>query len=147
MPSASYPDLRKVRRWLRNVTELYSIQNYLVGEVERIRNSIDYGQLRDRHWMGRIRKGVLPPTIRDLYSAYNYLNLHMRPAPMREEWADRYNKILGMMDRGGRIRGARDEAGRLLKAVVEESEKASREVGELLRTLFDMVLKGAKALG
>jgi len=141
LPSAAYADHRKVRRWLRNIIEFYSIQKYLIKEVETMRVTNVFKQFQDKHWLKRLRKGVLPPTIRDLFSVWNYLNLCSQRYPLKEKaWRVRYRKILKILDKNNEIKKSKDQAMSQIKETVDEAVKASGEVGGWMQTLVDRIL-------
>ena len=144
IPSVACADLRKVRRWLRNIIELFSIQKYLIKEVEKMGISGIFRRLRGEFWLRKLRRGILPPTIEHLFSVWNYLNLHFQRGPLKKGWRTRYQKILKIMDKNDEIRNSRDQAWGLVQGTVNEAVKASQEVSESLKTWIDRVLAWAK---
>lgn len=142
LPSAEIQDRRKVRRWLRNIIELFSIQKFLINEIETMTISNTFRQLKKEHWLRTLKRGLLPPTIKNLFSVWNYTNLHLRSYPLKKEsWRVRYQKILKILDKNNDIKKSNDQVMDQLKEMVKEASEDSRKVGEWLKSLFDIVGK------
>lgn len=148
LPSAKEWDRRKVRRWLRNIIELFSIQNYLIKEVETMKISDIIQQLEKEHWLKTLKRGLLPPTIKHLFSVWNYLNLHFQRHPLDQvAWRVRYRKILRILDKNNEIRKCKDRAWSHIEETVNESVRAEKKTGSWLKALFDSILKWVKPFG
>lgn len=147
LPSADEAGRRKVRTWLRNIIELFSIQNYLKKEVATMEVSGIFSRLRAEHWQKTLKKGRLPPTIKDLLSVWNYLNLHFQPYPLKKEWRVRYRKILKILDKNDELEKSKDQAWSHLQETVNECVKASEKAGKRLKEWVGLVLKSVKPFG
>lgn len=148
LPSADKMDRRKVRRWFRNIIELFSIQNYLIKEVETMTISDIFQQLQDEHWLRILKKGLMPPTIKHLFSVWNYLNLHFQRYPLKEKaWRLRYKKILKILDKNDEIKKSKDQTWSHLQETVNESVRASKKAGNWLKSLINSVSKWVKPFG
>jgi hypothetical protein len=142
LPSADEADRRKLRRWLRNIIELFSIQKSLVNEIETMGISETFEQLRKEYWLKTLEKGLLPPTIKYLFSLWNYTNLHFQTYPLRKEaWRVRYNEILKTLDTNDSIRISNDKVKTQLEETVKQASEASKKVGGWLRSLLEIVGK------
>ena len=142
LPSADEADRRKVRRWLRNIIELFSIQKFLISEIETMTISKTFGQLKKENWLRTLKRGLLPPTIKYLFSVWNYTNLHFQSYPLKKEsWRVRYQKILKVLDKNNHIKKSNDQVMDQLEETVKEASEASKKVGEWLKSLFDIAGK------
>lgn len=140
-PSGDIVDRRKVRRWLRNIIELFSIQKFLISEIETMTISKTFGKFK-KYWLRTLKRGVLPPTIKHLFSVWNYTNLHLRRYPLvKDVWRVRYQKILKILDKKDGIKKSNDQVIAQLEEIVKETGEASRRVGEWLKSLIAFVKK------
>ena len=147
-PYAYDEDLRKIRRWLRNIIELFSIQKYLIKEVETMRISDIYKRLEDEHWLKKLKRGLLPPTIKYLFSIWNYLNLHSQRYPLKEEaWRVRYRKILKILDKNDEIKKSKVQAWNDLQEMVAHAREKSKEAAGTLQTWIDRAVGWLKPFG
>lgn len=142
LPSADEADRRKLRRWLRNVIELFSIQRSLVSEIQTMEISKTFEQLRKEYWLKTLEKGLLPPTIKYLFSLWNYTNLHFQTYPLRKEaWRVRYNEMLRILDPDDSIRKSNDKVKAQLEDTVKQASDSSKKVGGWLRSLLEILGK------
>ena len=140
-PPAEIQDRRKVRRWIRNIIELFSIQKFLTSEIETMTISRTFGKFK-KHWLQTLKKGLLPPKIKYLFSVWIYTNLHLRRYPLEKElWRVRYEKILKILDKNNDIEKSNDQVMGQLEEIVKETSEASKEVGGWLKSLIDFVKK------
>lgn len=140
-PHVEIQDRRKVRRWLRNIIELYSIQKFLISEIETMTISRTFGRFK-KHWLRTFKRGLLPPKIKYLFSVWMYTNLHLRRSPLKKEsWRVRYQKILKILDKNNDIKKSNDQAKDQLEEIVKETSESSKELGQWLKSLIDFVKK------
>ncbi|MGD8506489.1 MAG: hypothetical protein PVF15_07495, partial [Candidatus Bathyarchaeota archaeon] len=74
-------DRRKVRRWLRNFIELFSIQKSLIGQIQATRIS-EMFRMNKQNWISKLKRGLLPPDINSLFSLWLYTQLHQCPGTL-----------------------------------------------------------------
>jgi hypothetical protein len=136
-------DRRKLRRWTRNVFELYALQNFLRTSIV---SSDVYGdfqvQLSKENWIKKLKKGILPPSLNSLFSDWNYVHLHQQDFPLQKAvWKTRYAEILKVLDPGDAIKKSDIQARTLLDKTVEQAAQDSKDASSWLQKLIDVVGK------
>lgn len=125
------PDRRKLRRWVRNSTELFSAQQFacnLINTNDIIR-TLD--ELRSQYWAKKIKDGVLPPALERLFACWNYTKLHSQGYPLcKEDWRERHSELIRMLDVENRIALSNKQAMKQLTAISEQASDAQHDVAK-----------------
>jgi hypothetical protein len=137
--SGKMRDRRTVRTWLRNFIELSDVQKYLISEIEAVKFYQMYCMLK-QYWLNRLKKGILPPKMRPLFSLWVYTQLHQRTCTLeKESWRNRYQEFLKVLDKKGRIQEANDSAMITLEQIETETRKANSDAGKWLKYFIDFI--------
>lgn len=135
-------DQRKVRRWIRNSIELFSIQQFVSNNIEASAISELMKHLTNENWLKTLKNGILSPSINSLFSYWNYTNLHNQNYPLdKQDWKNRYAEMLKILDKGGRINQSEKRAMDQLSEVEKDANQNQKKVGDFIGKLIDF-LKG-----
>jgi hypothetical protein len=136
-------DRRKLRRWIRNVFELYALQNFIHTSIVSSDVYTDFQlQLSKENWIKKLKKGILPPSFNSLFSDWNYVHLHQQDFPLQKAvWKTRYAEILKVLDPDDAIKKSDIQARTLLDNTVQQAAQDSKDVSSWLQKLIDEVGK------
>jgi hypothetical protein len=132
------PDRRKLRRWVRNSTELFSAQQYACNLINANSIARILDELRSQHWAKKLKDGVLPPALEQLYSLWNYTNLHNQVFPLcKQGWRERHTELIRMLDAENRIALSNKQAKKQLIDISEQASDAQHDVANAIKTIND----------
>ena len=135
-------DRHKLRRWTRNVFELYALQNFLRASIAVECVGTDFQiKLSNQNWIKKLKKGILPPALDSLFSNWNYVQLHQQDYPLKEGWKKRYVEILKVLDPGDAIKNSKIQARTLLDKTVQQAAQDSKDASSWLQKLIEKVEK------
>lgn len=141
------PDRRKIRRWVRNSVELFSAQQLISNCISATTVAGIFDSLKAEHWMETIKKGILPPAIKQLFSYWNYTHLHLQDFPLiKQDWRNRHSELIRILDENARIVKANKLSMKQLIAISKEASKAQTEVGITIRDLPKIISDYKSAL-
>jgi len=142
LPSArSDCDRRKVRRWLRSLIELFSIQKFLAGSIEAA-TVYEKFRLNKQNWMGELKRGILPYDIRPLFSLALYTQLHRNSGMIEKKaWRIRYQKMLEKLDQNEEIQEANSKAVAELEKIKSETGRSEEKAGKWVSQLVEILAK------
>jgi hypothetical protein len=133
------PSRRKVRRWIRNAIELFSTQRFMSNYIATTGIDTLFSELQNENWIHTLKKGVIPLGIKELFSYWNYTNLHRQNYPLnRSEWLIRYNKILKVLDEHNKIENANKQSMQQINTLREEAGKAKTKVSDGIWKLLEL---------
>lgn len=134
------PSRRKLRRWVKNSTELFSAQQVACNFVSTSAVTRTLDALRSKYWVEKMKDGILPPPLEELYSYGNYTGLHNQGTPLcKKEWRDRHSELIRMLDPENRIAEALKQSNEQLVAISEQASDAQHDVARSLKTANDTV--------
>ncbi len=136
-------DRRKLRRWTRNVFELYALQNLQSQSIASRAVSSDFqARLSQENWIKKLKKGILPPSLNSLFSDWNYVHLHQQDFPLQKAvWKTRYAEILKVLDADNAIKNSETQARTLLDDTVKQAAQDSKDASSWLQKFIDIVGK------
>ena len=138
-PFASDSDRRKVRRWLRNYIELFSIQKSLMSQIQAEKFAEVFRNNR-QFWLDKLKKGILPNDINNLFSLWLYTQLHQCPGTLEKEaWRIRYKKILKVLDEKDKIQKANDAALVELAKIEKETSNLHSTAGKWIKSFIELL--------
>lgn len=139
-------DRRKVRRWLRNFIELFSIQKSLISQIQATKIS-EIFRRNKQNWINKLKKGLLSPDINSLFSLWLYTQLHQCPGTLEKEaWRIRYQKSLKVLDQNDKIQTANDIALVELEKIKTETNDLESTAGKWLKSFIELLTEGMKAV-
>jgi hypothetical protein len=131
---------RKIRKWVRNSIELFSAQRSICNRIETAALSRIPDNLKSDYWLETIKDGILPPAINQLFSYWNYTNLHLQNVPLnKQSWRERHSELIRIIDDQHRIKKANKLSMTHLKDISKTASNAQKEVGSTLRELPKLI--------
>lgn len=132
------PNRRKLRRWVRNSSELFSAQQHACNLINANSIARILDELKSQYWAKKLKDGVLPPALECLYSLWNYTNLHRQIFPLcKEDWRERHTELIRMLDIENRINLSNTQAMRQLIDISKQASDAQHDVANAIKTVND----------
>lgn len=139
------PHRRKLRRWVRDSTELFSAQQFACHKLEAINVTRTLEELKAHLWTKKLKDAILPPPLEEIYGYRNYTELQNQESPLRkQDWRERHSELIRMLDPEKKIAFANRQSKRQLASIKKQSKAAQQDVAKAMKLAEEIIREYVK---